>query len=103
MTWPLLNVSPGARYHSASLAENMGSTSWLCEGSEDAFCGVLSVAVSTEGMLSECQLTMTSLIATSERFCSTFKELHSSFLFTRYRLFSLQEFFQSIKFIKSSF
>lgn len=102
MTGPLLNLSPGARCHSASLVENMGSTSCLCEGSEDAFCGVLSVAVSTEGTLSDRQLIMKSLITTRGWVCPTLQELHVSFFFTGYRLFSLQEFFQNIKFTKSS-
>lgn len=33
MSWPLINVSRGARYDSASLKDNMRSVLCLCEGS----------------------------------------------------------------------
>lgn len=63
----------------------------------------LSVAVSSVDMFSECQL-MTSVIATSECLLPTLGELHISFLLLqRYRLFSVQEFVHSVKFMKSSY
>lgn len=80
-----------------------GSVRCLCEGSMKCSLGSVQCGISTRDMLVECHLKTTSVRATSECLLPTLGGWHISFLlFTRYKLFSIQEFLQSVKFINSS-
>lgn len=104
LTWSLINVSLGARYHSVSLMYNMGSVRYLCEGSTKCSLGSAQCSVSTKDVLIECHLMMMSIRVTSECLLPALGEWHISFLlFTTHRLFAVQEFLQSAKLINSSY
>lgn len=65
---------------------------------EDAFCGLLSIAVSSEAMPRGCQLIMMSLIAASDCARSTLQELHVfPFCLLDTDCFYCKNFLQSIK------